>query len=202
MTPERDAGPARTSAPSSLRELFWAFTGLAMQGFGGVLPVAQRELVERRRWLTQTEFVELLSWSQLLPGPNIVNLGLMFGQRCLGWRGAWAAVAGLLALPSILVLFLAALTQSLQSWPAVGGALRGMGVVGAGLILSTGLKSLRTLLKPRQGPTVPKSFVAVTVLITLAAVAVWRVPLLAALALGLPLAWGAAYGLLNRKAAS
>lgn len=199
MTPPSDPGSAEPSGPRSLRELFWAFTGLAMQGFGGVLPVAQRELVERRRWLTQTEFVELLSLSQLLPGPNIVNLGLMFGQRCLGWRGAWTAVAGLLALPSALVLVLAALTQSLQSVPGVAGALRGMGVVGAGLILATGLKSLKTLLKPRSGPAVPKAFILVTVALTVATVAVWRVPLVAALAVSVPLAWGMAYWLLARN---
>ena len=44
--------------PRSLRELFFAFTWLALQGFGGVLAVVQRELVERKRWLTREEFVE------------------------------------------------------------------------------------------------------------------------------------------------
>ena len=58
------------AAPASLRELFFAFNRLALQGFGGVLPVAQRELVERRRWLTKEQFVEMLAVSQVLPGPT------------------------------------------------------------------------------------------------------------------------------------
>jgi chromate transporter len=95
--------------PHSPGELFRAFTVLALQGFGGVLPVAQRELVEKRRWLTREQFVELLSIGQVLPGPNIVNLSLMVGDRFFGWRGALAAVAGMLAAPLAVVMALALL---------------------------------------------------------------------------------------------
>lgn len=78
---ERGAG---VSAPASLSELFFAFNRLTLQGFGGVLPVAQRELVERRQWLTKDESVEMLAISQVLPGPNVVDLALMFGDRGFG----------------------------------------------------------------------------------------------------------------------
>ena len=77
-------------APLAPRDLFVAFTALAMQGFGGVLPVAQRELVDRRGWLTREQFLETLSIGQVLPGPNIVNVALMVGDRFYGWRGALA----------------------------------------------------------------------------------------------------------------
>ena len=69
--------PSAPPRPASPAELFFAFSRLALQGFGGVLPVAQRELVERRRWLTKQEFVQLLSIGQVLPGPNIFNLSLI-----------------------------------------------------------------------------------------------------------------------------
>jgi len=131
--------------PASAGELFTAFTRLALQGFGGVLAVAQRELVERLRWLTKDQFVELLSLSQVLPGPNIVNLGLMFGDRHFGWRGALAATAGLLAAPLLIVLALAALYARFAAVPEVAGALRGMGAVAAGLVLGTALKLAPTL---------------------------------------------------------
>lgn len=78
------------SRPARVADLFWAFNRLALQGFGGVLPVAQRELVDRLQWLTHQQFLELLSLSQVLPGPNIVNLGLILGDRFLGWRGGVA----------------------------------------------------------------------------------------------------------------
>ena len=67
--------------PASLADLFLAFTSLALHGFGGVLPWAQRTLVEQRRWLSREEFLELLAFGQLLPGPNIINLGIIVGHR-------------------------------------------------------------------------------------------------------------------------
>ena len=109
--PRRPAEPPRpgTLRPASPRELFTAFNRLALQGFGGVLAVAQAELVDRLGWLTREEFVELLSVGQVLPGPNIVNMSLMIGDRFFGLRGAFAALAGLLALPLVIVLALAVL---------------------------------------------------------------------------------------------
>ena len=149
-------------APASLRELFFAFTWLALQGFGGVLPVAQRELVERRRWLTREQFVEMLAVSQVLPGPNIVNLALMFGDRALGVRGAFTALAGMLLAPLVVVLALAALYARFAQVPAVTGALRGMGAVAAGLIIATACKLLATLKTNPMGRPLALGFGALT----------------------------------------
>jgi len=150
------------AAPASLRELFFAFNRLALQGFGGVLPVAQRELVERRRWLTKDEFVEMLAISQVLPGPNVVNLALMFGDRAFGWRGALAALGGMLLVPMVLVLALTALYGHFAQYPMVTGALRGMGAVAAGLVLSTGFKLLGTLKRNVMGLPICLGFGALT----------------------------------------
>jgi len=131
--------------------LFVAFTWLALQGFGGVLGVAQHELVERLRWLNKEQFVELLSLSQVLPGPNVINLSLMFGDRHFGWRGALAAVAGMLAAPLVIVLALALLYAQFSSVPQVAGALRGMGAVASGLIFATAFKLAPTLKRSPMG---------------------------------------------------
>ena len=128
------------SRPESLGQLFAAFNRLALQGFGGVLPVAQRELVERRGWLTQEEFLELLSLGQVLPGPNIVNMAMMIGQRFHGLPGAYTALAGLMCAPLVIVLLLAATFGQIGHIPWVAGALRGMGIVAAGLVLSLAVK--------------------------------------------------------------
>jgi chromate transporter len=132
--------PTPTARPASLSELFLAFTRLALQGFGGVLAVAQVELVERQGWLTKAEFLELFSAAQVLPGPNIVNLAVMMGDRWFGWRGAVAATAGLLLAPSAIVLVLTLAYRHWHHLPVVAGALRGMAAVAAGLILSTAFK--------------------------------------------------------------
>ena len=85
--------------PESPRQLFTAFTLLALQGFGGVLAVAQRVLCDQHRWLTREQFVEMLAIGQVLPGPNICNIALMIGDRFFGWRGAFAALGAWLILP-------------------------------------------------------------------------------------------------------
>ncbi len=139
--------------PASCAELFFVFNRLALQGFGGVIAVAQHVLVDRQRWLTREQFLQMLSMAQVLPGPNVVNLSLMIGDRFFGWRGACAALAGMLLMPLVIVLALAALYASYAHWPMVGGALRGMGAVSAGLMFGTGLKLASNWRKhPMGGP--------------------------------------------------
>jgi chromate transporter len=120
--------------------LFISFTLLALQGFGGVLAIVQRELVERKRWLTQEEFIEDWAVAQIMPGPNVVNLALMIGGRYFGLPGAMAALAGMLAVPLVLILLLALVHAQFADNPHVAGALRGMAAVSAGLIGAAGLK--------------------------------------------------------------
>lgn len=137
--------------PHSLTDLFLSFTILALQGFGGVLAVVQRELVEKKRWMTREEFVEDWAVAQIMPGPNVVNLALMIGDRYFGLRGAMAALAGMLAAPTLVVLALALLYAQYAQVPAVSQALRGMGAVAAGLIAATGLKLMTALKKHPLG---------------------------------------------------
>ncbi len=131
--------------PESLTDLFVSFTLLALQGFGGVLAVVQRELVEKKRWMTREEFIEEWAVAQIMPGPNVVNLSLMIGHRYFGLRGAMVALAGMLTVPLIVVLLLALVYAQFASHPGVTGALRGMGAVAAGLIAATGLKLIGAL---------------------------------------------------------
>lgn len=159
--------------PESLRDLFWSFTHLALQGFGGVLAVVQRELVEKKQWLTREEFVEDWAVAQILPGPNVVNLSLMIGDRYFGLRGALVALAGMLAFPMLIVLALAAVFAGISDSPGVQGALRGMGAVAAGLIAATGLKLVGALKINVMGTTVCWSLAA----ITFVAIALLHVPL-------------------------
>lgn len=148
--------------PSGCSALLRVFNRMALQGFGGVLPVAQYHLVERERWLSREEFLGLLAAGQALPGPNVVNLALMVGDRFFGLRGALAALLGLLALPTALVLLLAALYARHDEIPAVAGALRGMGAVSAGLVVATGLKLLPVLRKGPLGLATGLVFVGLT----------------------------------------
>ena len=137
--------------PHSKTDLFLSFSWLAMQGFGGVLAVVQRELVEKKRWMTREQFVEDWAVAQIMPGPNVVNLSMMIGGRYFGLPGAMAALAGMLAFPLLAVLALAVLYGNVAEYPMAQNALRGMGAVAAGLITATGIKLIAALDKNAMG---------------------------------------------------
>lgn len=172
-----------TPRPASVRQLFWAFSWLALQGFGGVLAVVQRELVEKKQWLTPEEFVEDWAVAQIMPGANVVNLALIVGDRYFGWRGALAALAGMLTLPLLVVLALTVALSGVAHQSAVQGALRGMGAVSAGLIAGTGLKLIAAL----KGNTMGALACAALAALTFIAIALLHIPLVwVLLGLGLP----------------
>lgn len=171
--------PSERPRPQSLREVFWTFNWLALQGFGGVLAVVQRGLVEQKRWLTAEEFIEEWAVAQVLPGPNVVNLALMLGDRYYGLRGALAALAGMLAIPTLLIVVLALVYAQLAGHPQVAGALRGMGAVAAGLIAATGIKLVPTLRRHPLGLRV----CLVMIGLVFCAIALLRWPLVAVLLL-------------------
>lgn len=137
--------PQERPGPRSKTDLFVSFTLLALQGFGGVLSVVQREMVDKKKWLTPEEFVEDWAVAQILPGPNVINLSLMIGGRHFGLMGALAALGGIMCVPSLLVLAIAILFAGVEHTAAAQGVLRGMGAVCAGLIVATGLKMIPAL---------------------------------------------------------
>jgi len=167
------APPATRAHPTSKTDLFVSFSLLALQGFGGVLAVVQRELVEKKQWLTREEFLEDWAVAQILPGPNVVNLSLMIGDRYFGMRGALAALAGMLTFPLLIALAVAILFAGIADQPQIQGALRGMGAVAAGLITATGLKLIAALKQNPLGAPVCWTFAA----ITFVAIGLFRVPL-------------------------
>src|SRR5512145_515707 len=120
--------------------LFLAFSRISLSSFGGAIFWARRELIERQRWLTEREFVELFTLGQLLPGPNMLNLTVMIGHRFAGWTGAVASVAGFLGWPCLVVIGMGVLYQHYGALPYVQQALTGMSSVAAGLLLATVIK--------------------------------------------------------------
>lgn len=169
--------PPPTSRPQSLADLFLSFTVLALQGFGGMVAVVQRELVERKRWMTREEFLEEWAVAQILPGPNVCNLSVMIGQRHFGLRGAVVALAGMLTVPLLVVLLLMLAYASVAEHPAAQGALRGMGAVAAGLILGTALKLVVAL----RGNVMGLLACAVLAALAFVGIALLRLPLVVVL---------------------
>jgi len=135
-----------TPAPAvTRRALFLGFLEIGLSGFGGVLPWARRVLVERRRWLSESEFVEVLSLGQTLPGPNVINASIVIGARFHGAAGSAIAVAGLLLAPLVIVLLLASLYSHYGHLDAIRRVFTGVAAAAAGLVLATGIKMTITL---------------------------------------------------------
>ena len=125
--------------------LFFGFLKIGVSGFGGVLPFARRMIVDERRWLSELEFLDVLSLSQFLPGPNVVNVSIIIGRRFGGVIGSLAACTGLMLMPLVIVLALATLYAQVAQFDAVRGALTGVSASASGLILATALKLARPL---------------------------------------------------------
>ncbi len=162
--------PARPSSPA---DLFFSFSWLALQGFGGVVAIVQRELVERKKWLTQDEFLEEWAVAQVMPGPNVVNLSMMIGGRYFGLRGALAALAGMLTFPLIIVLLLVMLHAQVGDHPGVAGAFRGMAAVSAGMFGAAALKMASALTRNPM----PLAWCVALAVLGFVLVALLRVPL-------------------------
>jgi chromate transporter len=134
----------------------------------------RRALVHRRRWVTDSEFIELLGVAQVMPGPVAFNLTLMIGHRLAGYRGALAAGAGLVGAPLALTLALGIGYAHFGTLPAVQSMLRGMGFVATGLVIANALGLSSAL--PRR--PVPWGFVA----LVFVGVGLLHFPLLAVMA--------------------
>jgi chromate transporter len=134
-------GQHQPTTPSIGRlSLFLTFSKISLSSFGGALFWARRGLVEQRQWLSEREFVELLTLGQILPGPNVLNLTVMVGYRFGGWSGAAASVVGYLGWPFLMVIGMGVLYQQYGALTQVQQALGGMSKVAAGLLLATVIK--------------------------------------------------------------
>ncbi|MFM7393619.1 MAG: chromate transporter [Cyanobium sp.] len=135
--------PPPASPPPSLPQLFTGMLQVALSSFGGGLSVwSQRIVVERRRWMTNEDFLTGYTVARLLPGPNQINMAVYIGTFLQGLPGALVALAGMLLVPFALLMGLGMVYLSFQSLPLVDRVLDGMVAVAAGLALSMGFKIL------------------------------------------------------------
>jgi chromate transporter len=186
-----DSPPAAVPAPDTpvltppiqpgLAELFVAFAKMSLAGFGGVLYWARRGIVDRHRWMTAEEFNETYALCHFLPGPNIVNLSVVFGSRFRGIAGGIAAFAGLVGPPMVIATVLAALYARYGEIDALRRILAGVSCAAIGLLLATVLRMMKPLLRKRD-------LVGLVILAAVfVAIGVARLPLQAVLLVAIPL---------------
>ena len=188
--------PASTSpSPPGLIELFVAFAKMSLAGFGGVLVWARRAIVDQHQWMTADEFNETFALCHFLPGPNIVNLSVVFGSRFRGIPGGIAAFAGLVGPPVVIVTILAALYARYGEIDALRRILAGVSCAAVGLLIAVVFRMMMPLLKKRD-------LVGMAVLAAVfVAIGLLRLPLPAVLLVAIPLSIAITFAMRRRTAA-
>ena len=187
--------PAVHVQPPGLLALFLAFARMSLAGFGGVLVFARRAIVEQHRWMTADEFNETFALCHFLPGPNIVNLSMVFGARLRGIAGGIAAFAGLLLPPTLIMTVLAIIYARFGNVEVLSRILAGISCAAVGLLIAVVFRMMTPLLK-RMEPIALLLMLGVFL-----AIGVARLPLQAVLLVAIPVSIGATF-LLRRKVAA
>jgi chromate transporter len=168
-------------------ELFFAFAKISLAGFGGVLVFARRGIVDQRRWMTAEEFNATFALCHFLPGPNTVNLSVVFGSRFRGVAGGIAALAGLLGPPMVLITILAAFYARYGEVDALRRILAGVSCVAAGLLISTVVRMAMPLIRKRDATGL------LVMAVVFGAVGLSRLPLPAVLLVAAPVSIAIAF---------
>jgi chromate transporter len=148
--PAPDIPESAPSTPPGLIALFVAFAKMSLAGFGGVLVWARRGIVDQHRWMTADEFNETFALCHFLPGPNVVNLSVVFGSRFRGIPGGVAAFAGLLGPPVVIVTIVAALYARYGEIDALRRILAGVSCAAVGLLISAVFRMMMPLIQRRD----------------------------------------------------
>jgi len=183
------------TAPPGLVELFVAFAKMSLAGFGGVLVWARRGIVDQHRWMTADEFNETYALCHFLPGPNVVNLSVVFGSRFRGIPGGIAAFTGLLGPPVVIVTVLAALYAHFGQIDVLRRILAGVSCAAVGLLISAVFRMMMPLIRRRD-------LVGLVVLAAVfVAIGLLRLPLPSVLLVAIPLSIAVTFVMRRRAAA-
>ena len=131
-------------------QLFWTYLKIGTFTIGGgyaMLPLIQREVVDRKGWIDGEEFLNMIALAQAAPGLIAVNSAIFIGWRIGGWRGVCGAVLGAV-LPSFLIIL--AIAMVFQDWkeiPAVEAAFKGIRPAVVALIAAPLVKLAKSAMK-------------------------------------------------------
>ncbi len=130
----------------SLTTIFVSFLKIGMFTFGGgyaMLPLIEQELITKRRWIEQKEFLDLLTLAQSVPGPIAVNTSVFVGYKVRGLRGAAAALLGTVTPSFVIILVIAVFFADIRHNPVVDAAFKGMRPAVVALIIGPVLSLAR-----------------------------------------------------------
>ena len=145
--------------------LFWSFFKIGAVTFGSglaMVPVVEKEVVDRKKWFTREDFYNHFALAQSSPGPVILNTAVFVGYRKAGWPGALAAVLGSVIPSFLIVLAIAMILGGFRDNHYVNAAFKGLTPAVVALIAVPFVK----MLKPLKWPMI--------CLAVAAALAIWQ----------------------------
>ena len=147
----------------SLLAILGVFAKIGLMSFGGALSGwMHREIVVRRQWIAEADFLSGVALGQIMPGANVANLSLYIGQRLRGGVGAVTALLGMLLPPMIVVLALGMLYDRVAGILWLHRFIDGVAAAAIGLTILVGIKAGRRV-ERRAGPVAILLLLFVTV---------------------------------------
>ena len=110
-------------------QLFWTYLKIGTFTLGGgyaMLPMIEREVVQRRGWIDSEEFLNMIALAQAAPGLIAVNSAIFIGWRIGGWRGVIATVLGAVLPSFLIILAIAMIFQNYKDQPAIEAIFKGI----------------------------------------------------------------------------
>jgi chromate transporter len=132
--------------------LFWTYLKIGTFTLGGgyaMLPLIQREVVDRQGWIDEEEFLNMIALAQAAPGLIAVNSAIFIGWRVGGWKGVCGAVLGAVLPSFLIILAIAMVFQDWKELPAVEAAFKGIRPAVVALIAAPQVKMARTAIKAK-----------------------------------------------------
>lgn len=134
----------------SLKDIFLVFLKIGTFAFGGVysmLTFFERELVEKRKWLTHDEYIDSVAIGQMTPGPPIINTGICIGYNLKKLKGALVTTLGQVFTGTVLAILLAIFYIKTKGNVLIGSIMKGIGAAVLGLLLSIVYKMAKNTIK-------------------------------------------------------
>ena len=178
--------PAAAPPRISLLRLFLVCFQIGLFSFGGGLTGwMYQEIVTRRRWMSEDDFLTGLALCQVMPGINVSNLVVYIGQRLRGVLGSCVALVGLLAGPFVVVIGMVMIYERIAGLSWLQAAMDGVAAAAIGLLLLIGFKGAERAVR------IPWSAVIMTAIVVAVGLLQWPlVPVVLVLApVSVALAW-------------
>ncbi|MCQ2346209.1 MAG: chromate transporter [Paludibacteraceae bacterium] len=129
-------------------QLFWTYLKIGTFTLGGgyaMLPLIQHEVVDKRHWIEEEEFLNMIALAQAAPGLIAVNSAIFIGHRIAGWKGVIATILGA-ALPSIVIILLIAIYfQQFKNLPTIEAIFKGIRPAVVALIAAAVIRMARKI---------------------------------------------------------